>query len=132
MADDLSGSTLSDRHADEDAIRELLDRQIIGWDAGDLETIVPAQSLTTGLATPRVFQVEVTNQAHDDGKSSGLTPERRGRLLPAQRSCADAPTRRPDSLNLTEAQREAVIQPYAMRDDLRRIPVGPYTTPRPR
>jgi len=37
MADDLSGSTLSDRHADEDAIRELLDRQVMGWDAGDPE-----------------------------------------------------------------------------------------------
>jgi len=37
MADDLSGSILSDRHADEDAIRELLDRQVMGWDAGDPE-----------------------------------------------------------------------------------------------
>jgi uncharacterized protein (TIGR02246 family) len=37
MADDLSGLTLSDRHADEDAIRELLDRQVMGWDAGDPE-----------------------------------------------------------------------------------------------
>jgi uncharacterized protein (TIGR02246 family) len=37
MADDLSGPTPSDRRADEDAIRELLDRQIMGWDAGDPE-----------------------------------------------------------------------------------------------
>ena len=35
-------------------------------------------------------------------------------------------------LDLTEAQREAVIQPYAVRDDLRRIPVTLVTTPRPR
>lgn len=37
MADDLSGSTPSDSRTDEDAIRELLDRQIMGWDAGDPE-----------------------------------------------------------------------------------------------
>ncbi|WP_353369057.1 SgcJ/EcaC family oxidoreductase [Mycobacterium sp.] len=37
MADDLSGATRTDRSADEDAIRELLDRQIMGWDAGDSE-----------------------------------------------------------------------------------------------
>jgi uncharacterized protein (TIGR02246 family) len=37
VADDLSGATRTDRSADEDAIRELLDRQIMGWDAGDSE-----------------------------------------------------------------------------------------------
>jgi hypothetical protein len=37
MADDLSGSAPSDRRADEDVIRELLDRQTMGWDAGDPE-----------------------------------------------------------------------------------------------
>ncbi|MEY8013774.1 SgcJ/EcaC family oxidoreductase [Mycobacterium servetii] len=35
MADDLSEATRIDRRADEDAIRELLDRQIMGWDTGD-------------------------------------------------------------------------------------------------
>jgi hypothetical protein len=36
MADNnLSGSTRSDRRADEDAIRDLLDRQIKAWGAGD-------------------------------------------------------------------------------------------------
>ena len=37
MADDLSGATPNDRRADEDAIRELVDRQIMGWDAGNPE-----------------------------------------------------------------------------------------------
>jgi uncharacterized protein (TIGR02246 family) len=37
MSDDLSGSPPSDWRADEDAIRELVDRQVMGWDAGDPE-----------------------------------------------------------------------------------------------
>ena len=49
MADDLSGSTLSDRHADEDPIRELLDRQVMGWDAGDPEAYAQRVHRRRGL-----------------------------------------------------------------------------------
>jgi hypothetical protein len=50
MADNnLSGSTRSDRRADEDAIRELLDRQIMGWSAGDPDAYASVSSCASVL-----------------------------------------------------------------------------------
>jgi hypothetical protein len=40
VADDLSRSPRGDRRADEDAIRELLARQVMGWDAGDPDGVL--------------------------------------------------------------------------------------------
>ena len=53
-------------------------------------------------------------------------------LLPDRLVGDDHAADQHELLDLTEAQREAVMQPYAVRDDLRRIPVTFCTTPRPR
>ncbi|MBV9515439.1 MAG: SgcJ/EcaC family oxidoreductase [Mycobacteriaceae bacterium] len=51
MADDLSGSIPSDPRVDEDAIRELLDRQVMGWHAGDPEAYARVFTLDADYIT---------------------------------------------------------------------------------